>query len=101
MLIHANNEKEFQEAIKGRKVLVDFFAVWCGPCSRMSPIIEKLSEELSDVVFVKVDVDEVPEVAAQFNVMSIPTLVYFEDGKPVRTQVGFTPEPLLRNFLGL
>lgn len=70
-------------------VMVDFYAVWCGPCKITEPIIEELSEELKDkVVFYKVDVDEDNDLAAQYNVFSIPTFIIFKNGKPVGQLVG-------------
>lgn len=61
-------------------VLVDFYADWCGPCKMVAPIIDELSEEMSDVTFVKVNVDEEGELAQEYNVVSIPTFVIFKDG---------------------
>ncbi len=83
-------ENQFEEkVIKSTKpVLVDFFATWCGPCKMMSPILDKISEERSDVAIYKVDVDENPDLAAEYGVMSIPTLVYFKAGKVESVNVG-------------
>ena len=69
--------------------LVDFWASWCGPCQMQAPVIEELAYELDDVVIGKVNVDEQPELAMQFNISSIPTLIIFMDGRCVSTQVGY------------
>ena len=72
--------KEFDEAIKGDKVLVDFYADWCGPCKMISPILEQVEKE-EDVTIVKVNVDELQDLAMQYGVMTIPNLKLFEKGK--------------------
>lgn len=69
-------------------VIVDFWAPWCGPCRIQGPIIDELSEEMTDVTFAKIDVDENPETAASFGVQSIPTLIVKKDGQVVETVVG-------------
>ncbi len=91
--------KEFEEKTKKGKVLVDFYAAWCGPCSMLSPLVAKLADEHPEITIIKIDVDQASEIAAKFNVYSIPTLVLFEDGKAKKTQVGYLPEPSLRRFV--
>ena len=82
-------------------VLVDFFATWCGPCKMMSPVIDELADELAGQVDVyKVDVDENPEVAQRYGVMSIPTLVVFENGEVKNQTMGAQPKPALYELLG-
>ncbi len=71
-----------------KPVLLDFWASWCMPCKMLSPVIEQLSEENSNIKFGKINVDEQPELAQNFNVMSIPMLVAFKDGKNIDTKVG-------------
>ena len=93
-----NFEKEVLKSEK--KVLVDFNATWCGPCKMMGPIIEELSEEMKDIKFVSVDVDDEDELAETYGVSSIPCLVLFEDGKEVSRNVGFMPKDELENVLG-
>lgn len=69
-------------------VLVDFWASWCGPCRMMSPIVEQIAEECTDIKVGKINVDEQPELASQFRVMSIPTFIVFKDGAPATVEVG-------------
>ena len=80
-------------------VIIDFWAVWCGPCQMLSPIIDELSEEIGDVKFCKINVDEEQEIAAMFNVRSIPTVVFVKNGKTVDESIGFVPkEELIRRI---
>lgn len=88
-------DKTFQEEVIKSElpVLVDFFAVWCGPCKMAAPVLDKMSDELQGKVkIVKLDVDENPETAAQFGVMSIPTVILFNKGEEVERKVGFGGE---------
>ena len=73
-------------------VLIDFFAQWCGPCKMMSPIIEKIADEHPEYVVGKVDVDDDPELAQAFGVMSIPTLVVMKNGQLAKQNIGAIPE---------
>ncbi|MGP1586292.1 MAG: thioredoxin [Schwartzia sp. (in: firmicutes)] len=73
-------------------VLVDFWAAWCGPCQMLSPVVDEVAEALTDVKVGKVNIDEQPDLAAQFDVMSIPTLVVFKDGQEVEQSVGVIPK---------
>lgn len=93
MAVLTLTSKNFEEEVKksNKVVLVDFWAEWCGPCKMQSPIVDKIEEELQDkVVIGKVNVDEEPDLASQFEIMSIPTLVFFKDGNVVEKQIGLT-----------
>lgn len=95
-MIHLENEN-FNELIK-EKVVVDFYATWCGPCKMLGPIFEEVSKE-SEVKFVKVDIDEHEELCREYKVMSVPTLILFENGKEVRRNIGFIPKDKLEEFI--
>jgi thioredoxin 1 len=84
-------EQTFDEEIKGaaEPVLVDFWATWCGPCKMVAPILEEIAEEQSGKLRVaKIDIDENPELARRFEVMSVPTMILFKEGEPQRRIVG-------------
>ena len=87
------NKQEFDELIKNEKVLVDFFATWCGPCKMIGPNIEKLAEENADATVIKIDVAKHPEIAAEYGVQTIPTLIAFKKGQIVNQKIGFIPYP--------
>lgn len=85
---------DFEKEIINHKgyALVDFWATWCPPCRMMAPVLESAEQQLGDKInFVKVDVDEQQRLAAEFDIMSIPTLVVFKDGKPVKRMSGYRP----------
>ena len=97
-------DQNFQQEVEQSNgvVLVDFFAEWCGPCKIMGPIIEELAEEYKNKEGVKIgklNIDENQAVAQKFNVMSIPTLILFKDGKPVETLVGMQNKELLQELI--
>ena len=90
-----------QEVLQSTKpVLLDFWASWCGPCRMLSPGVDEVAEERTDVKVGKVNVDEQPELAGEFGVMSIPTLLVFEQGKLVRQAVGARPKAGVLDLLG-
>ena len=80
-------------------VLVDFWAAWCGPCQMLGPVIEESAAERNDIKVAKVNVDEQPELASQFQVMSIPTLVVIKDGQIVNKSVGARPKDQILKML--
>jgi len=93
------NSGNFNQEISKGKVLVDLWASWCGPCRMISPIIEELSNEVKDVKFLKLNVDENPDVASQYDVMGIPTLILFNNGKEVKRIVGLRSKDDLKREL--
>jgi len=93
------SDQSFKSDVEGGgTVLVDFWAPWCGPCKMIAPILEELSSEV-DAKIAKVNVDDNPESAARFGVMSIPTLIVFKDGQPVDKVVGVQSKDALKNLL--
>ena len=96
MIKHIENEKEFNELTEGKTVLVDFFATWCGPCKMLTPVLEEIDRDnLLGMDILKVDVDEVIDVAQKFGIQSIPTLIVFKDGKAVDVMLGYMPKNVL------
>ncbi|MDR0288380.1 MAG: thioredoxin [Clostridiales bacterium] len=88
------------EVINSEKpVLLDFWATWCGPCTTLSPVVDQIADEITSVKVGKVNIDEEQVLAAQFNVMSIPTLLLFKNGKVVNKSVGVQPKNTIVNML--
>ncbi|KGE20778.1 thioredoxin [Paenibacillus wynnii] len=95
------SDQSFSNDVEGQgTVVVDFWAPWCGPCKMLAPILEELSADLGDdVKIAKLNVDENPETASRFGVMSIPTLIFFKDGQPVDKVVGLNSKESLKNII--
>ena len=98
----SSTKNNFQEEVINSKkpVLLDFWASWCGPCRMVSPIVDEIAEERSDVKVCKVNVEEQRELAAAFKVMSIPTLVVMKEGKIVNRAMGARPKDQILELLG-
>ena len=97
MIKHYSKEEDFNEIIKN-KVLVDFYADWCGPCKMLAMEIEKAASEI-DIDIVKVNVDEEEDIARRYGVMSIPTLILFENGQELKKTIGFMPKDKIKDFI--
>ena len=97
MIKHYSKKEDFNEIIKN-KVLVDFYADWCGPCKMLAMEIEKVASEI-DIDIVKVNVDEEEEIARKYGVMSIPTLILFENGQELKKTIGFMPKDKIKEFI--
>ena len=93
------NSAEFNELKEKEKLVVDFFADWCGPCKMLGPVLEKVSEEYPDVEFVKVNVDDEMELAGEFGIMSIPAVFLFKKGEIVDKFLGFRQEKGIKEVL--
>ena len=85
-------DSNFKDEISSGLVLVDFWAPWCGPCRMLGPIIEEVAEEIEEVKVGKLNVDENPQTAQEFQIMSIPAIMLFKDGKVVETLIGLRPK---------
>lgn len=98
--IEAASKADFDKLISSNKfVFVDFFAHWCGPCKMVLPVVEEISNEMSDVVFVKVNVDNCPEVAAEFGISGIPRFIFFSSNEPVGDLTGARPKAQIVDFI--
>ena len=95
--LQKNNFKENVLDQKGY-VLVDFWASWCGPCKMLAPVLSQIAEENDDIIVGKVNVDEEMKLAQAFKIQSIPTVILFKDGKPVKQSIGFTSKEKLEKM---
>ena len=91
--MHINKDNFHEEVMNSEKpVLLDFFASWCGPCKMVAPILDEIAEEREDIKVCKVDIDQQPELASRFRVMSVPTLMVMKEGKIVEQSIGARPK---------
>lgn len=97
-IIHGN-EDNFNDLINGEVVLVDFFAEWCGPCKMLAPVLEDLANDRSELKIVKIDVDLNSNLAKNYGIMSVPTLMLFKNGELVSTKHGFMPKEQITSWI--
>lgn len=98
-MIKELENNNFNEEIKEGLVLVDFYAVWCGPCKMMHPVIDQLAQDNPNLKIIKVNVDNHSDIARNYGVMSIPTLILFKDGEIINKNIGFTPKDVLETWI--
>ena len=99
-MVEEIKELDFENKIKEGKVLIDCYAPWCGPCRMLSPIIDTLATEVTTYKFYKLNVDDAEEIAIKYGIMSIPTLLFFENGELKNTIVGLRSKDELKKELG-
>ena len=99
MIIHVKSIEKFNSLLNKGKVLIDFFAEWCGPCKMLTPNLEDYCKEHSELTVLKVDVDALPDLARQYSIYSIPSLFLYQDGKLLKNQLGYMNKIQLENFL--
>ncbi len=95
MIKHLTKEDNLEDILKGGSFLVDFYADWCGPCKMISPILE----EITEIDIIKINVDEHQDIAQSYGVMSIPTLIFFENSKEVKKEIGFKNKDEILNLI--
>ena len=96
---HIESVEEFNEIIKHDKVLVDFYADWCGPCQMLTPVLEELSKDHEELEIIKINTDNFMELAQEYGIMSIPALKLFSKGEIVKEKVGFMTKEELEDFI--
>ena len=101
-ILHITNENYDELVLKSDKpVLLDFWATWCGPCRMVAPIVEEIAEENESIAVGKIDVDECRELAMQFGITSIPTLIVMKNGEVAATAIGYRPKADLLKILDI
>ena len=98
-VFHVTNENFEELKLADRPVLLDFFATWCGPCRMIAPFVEEIANEHPEYIIAKIDVDECPNLAREFGIESIPTLVVLKDGKIAKTAMGARPKDAILALL--
>ena len=93
------DKEDFNKLIEDDVVIVEMYANWCGPCKILSPILDKVSNNYKDIKFIKVDVDKHDEIARKYGIMSIPTLIFFKDGKVINRHIGLVNEKELDSII--
>lgn len=103
MIIEINSKEEFEEKIlkNENRVIVDFFATWCGPCKMQSPILDSMKDENANIEIFKVDIDKNKDLALEYNIMSVPTLMIFENGMKINEVLGLHNKEDLLNLYNM
>lgn len=103
MIIEVNKSNFNEEVLKAsKKVIVDFWATWCNPCKMMHPVLEDLDKDVGEAVKIaKINIDNDPELAAKYGVMSIPTFIIFENGNAIKSSVGMQSKENLKQLLNI
>ena len=99
MLLKINSLEEYNAHKNDERVLIDFFATWCGPCRMLGPVLEEISESDSTLTILKIDSDEFPELAREYGVSAIPSLFFLKNGKIIHNAMGFMPKPKLEALI--
>ena len=101
MIIHVKSYDEFKNLIASSDCFVDFFATWCGPCKMLTPVLEEMDEKgaFGDVKILKIDVDECGDIARDFRIQAVPTLMFFRNGKLANTTMGYKNENEILDFI--
>lgn len=97
MITNIESLKELNERLSNNKyVIIDFEAEWCGPCKALKPLLDEISETFTDITFINIDVDKFKNIAEQYGISAIPTIIYFKDGQELSDRTfGFIPKPKL------
>lgn len=99
MVYNFKESDNFEKIVEDSVCILDFNATWCGPCRMLHPVFDKVSEEIENVKFISVDVDDNPNLSAKFGIRSIPTLIILKNGKIVNSSMGYLDEDALTNFI--
>ena len=97
-MVEKITEKQLKE-LKKEFIVADFYADWCGPCKMSAPFFNEISEEIPDIAFVKINVDDNENLSRKLNVKSIPTIIIFKNGEEVDRKIGFTTKPVLKTWI--
>ncbi|MGP1413584.1 MAG: thioredoxin [Bacillales bacterium] len=99
MVYNFKESDNFEKIVEDSVCILDFNATWCGPCRMLHPVFDKVSEEIENVKFISVDVDDNPTLSAKFGIRSIPTLIILKNGKIINSSMGYLDEDALTNFI--